>query len=86
MKIIIVLLTSLLFSTCCLNPDCEFTDLYPPIILVAKNKDHVICIDKHNTIWSSSTNWYVARLILEGDFRAGDTIIFNYQLKPEVVK
>jgi len=59
----------------CLNPDCEFPKLVPPIVLTVKSPDQITCVDGKNKIWTSSTGWKIAQGILAEGHSVGDTII-----------
>ena len=68
----------MIFSSCsniCLNPDCKFPKLEPPIILTGKSFNQITCVDGNGEIWTSSTGWNIAKGILLQGHEVGDTII-----------
>lgn len=58
----------------CMNPDCEFENLTPPIRLYTKSFYTVTLVDSKNKIWVSSTEWDIARSIITEGYQIGDTI------------
>lgn len=69
------LLLLLPFFVSCSNPDCDFAELTPPIVLTSKSFDYITCVDAEGKIWTSSTGWGVAKSILIEGHSVGDTII-----------
>jgi len=78
MKNLIYIFLGITLTSCsgvCLNPDCEFPELKPPIILTNKSFEQVTCVDSEGTIWTSPTGWNIAKGIMLEGHSVGDTII-----------
>ena len=63
-------------SETCLNPDCKYPKLKEPIILIGKSFNQITCIDSEGTIWTSSTEWNIAKGILINGYTVRDTIVY----------
>ncbi|MFT5359629.1 MAG: hypothetical protein ACI88L_000087 [Candidatus Paceibacteria bacterium] len=73
--------TTLFLSGCgntCLNPDCKFEKLVPPVKLDFVSVSQVQCRDSEGVVWSSNTEWDIAKAIVSKGYKSGDTVIEKY--------